>query len=204
MKNPDKFRKNINGSWYYKCNCCQQWKIETEFGCDNYCKSRHGHSTRCKQCLHVINHYDKGYKKFRNEQGNRNIKEEQKKYVEAYRKRLNADKDKALDYIIGIRWNAARKRALKKHLSFNITKEYLKELWKLQNGKCALTGLSMTCSIGNNGSNYNMSVDRIDSSKGYVKNNIQLVCNIVNTMKTNLPMEEFIHLCKLIHYGNNI
>ena len=64
MKNPDKFRKNIDGSWYYKCNCCQQWKVETEFGCDNYCKSRHGHTTRCKQCLHIINHYDKGYKSF--------------------------------------------------------------------------------------------------------------------------------------------
>ena len=37
MKNPEKFRKNIDGVWYYKCNCCKQWKIETEFGCDNYC-----------------------------------------------------------------------------------------------------------------------------------------------------------------------
>lgn len=64
MKNPEKFRKNIDGVWYYKCNCCKQWKIETEFGCDNYCNARHGHTTRCKRCLHIINHYDKGYKVF--------------------------------------------------------------------------------------------------------------------------------------------
>lgn len=63
MKNPEKFRKNIDGVWYYKCNCCKQWKIETEFGCDNYCNARHGHTTRCKRCLHIINHYDKGYTK---------------------------------------------------------------------------------------------------------------------------------------------
>lgn len=34
MKNPEKFRKNIDGVWYYKCNCCKQWKIETELVCD--------------------------------------------------------------------------------------------------------------------------------------------------------------------------
>lgn len=64
MKNPEKFRKNIDGVWYYKCNCCKQWKIETEFGCDNYCNARHGHTTRCKRCLHIINHYDKDTKFF--------------------------------------------------------------------------------------------------------------------------------------------
>lgn len=42
MKDLEKIRKNIDGSWYYKCNCCAQWKIETEFGCDKYCKARHG------------------------------------------------------------------------------------------------------------------------------------------------------------------
>jgi hypothetical protein len=40
------------------------------------------------------------------------------------------------------------------------------------------------------------SVDRIDSSKGYVKNNVQSACHICNSMKSNLSDEDFINQIK--------
>jgi len=41
-----------------------------------------------------------------------------------------------------------------------------------------------------------LSIDRIDSSKGYVEGNIQLVCRAVNYAKHALSQQEFIELCK--------
>ena len=45
---------------------------------------------------------------------------------------------------------------------------------------------------------YNLSPDRIDSSKGYTKDNLQFVCNRVNAMKNNMNTEELIYFCKKI------
>lgn len=51
---------------------------------------------------------------------------------------------------------------------------------------------------------YNISVDRIDSSKGYTKDNIQLICGMVNIIKYKLPQEKFIELCKKISKKKNL
>ena len=42
------------------------------------------------------------------------------------------------------------------------------------------------------------SLDRIDSTKGYTKNNIQWVHKTINKMKNVLHDEEFIQWCNLI------
>jgi len=39
---------------------------------------------------------------------------------------------------------------------------------------------------------YNISIDRIDSSKGYTKDNIQLVGSIINIMKNDIKEEDFL------------
>lgn len=81
----------------------------------------------------------------------------------------------------------------------DITKKYLVELFKTQNGNCNLTNISMTTEFipykGRNKRIYNSSVDRIDSKKGYTIENIQLVCSIVNTMKWDLDNNDFIDIC---------
>ena len=48
------------------------------------------------------------------------------------------------------------------------------------------------------------SLDRIDSSKGYVKGNIQWVHIAINFMKHSLPEEEFVRWCCLVakHKGD--
>ena len=40
------------------------------------------------------------------------------------------------------------------------------------------------------GDKWKVSIDRIDSSKGYIKGNVQLVCVLYNLMKNKLPEEE--------------
>jgi hypothetical protein len=47
-----------------------------------------------------------------------------------------------------------------------------------------------------------MSIDRINSDKGYTKKNVQLVCADVNVAKNDLKQKDFIKLCKLISKNN--
>ena len=42
------------------------------------------------------------------------------------------------------------------------------------------------------------SIDRIDSSKGYERGNVQFVHKDINAMKWNLSLAKFMEYCKLI------
>jgi hypothetical protein len=92
----------------------------------------------------------------------------------------------------------------KKDLELTITLNDIKELYTKQNGLCALTGVKMTFDTYQTRGNkqiinvYNMSIDRINSDKGYTKDNIQLVCAMINRMKSDLTDEKFIELCALV------
>jgi len=48
----------------------------------------------------------------------------------------------------------------------------------------------------------NISIDRIDNTKGYEEGNIALVCLAVNMMKYTLELEELIDWCKNISKNN--
>jgi hypothetical protein len=44
----------------------------------------------------------------------------------------------------------------------------------------------------------NMSIDRIDPTKGYTEDNVQLVCAQVNMMKSDMSLEELYTFCEAI------
>lgn len=83
---------------------------------------------------------------------------------------------------------------------FDITLDYLLELWNKQDHKCAISGIEMTTLKGK-GVYYfsNVTVDRIDSKLGYTKDNIQLVCSWANSAKSNLDSEKFKELIGLTY-----
>ena len=127
---------------------------------------------------------------------------ENKKYtVEDFLKRLLADTKNRND-------TKNNKRKDNKFKEFNLTHEYIIELWNKQNGKCAYSGRNMVYNYSKKDYNYlnynpeKVSIDRIDSSKGYMKDNIILCCAMANSMKMDLPYEEFKKWISDIH--NNI
>ena len=67
------------------------------------------------------------------------------------------------------------------------------ELYYKQEGKCALSGeILIKIALEDKGINkYNVSIDRINSSKGYTKDNIQLVGAIINIMKNDIDEKDF-------------
>lgn len=69
-----------------------------------------------------------------------------------------------------------------------ITEEFLKQLLRTQENKCALSGVEFDTL-------QRPSVDRKNSALGYTQDNVQLVLFDVNRMKTNLPLSRFIDLC---------
>lgn len=72
---------------------------------------------------------------------------------------------------------------------------YLQKVYENQKGLCAYTKLPLLA-VGNQLNT--MSLDRIDSSKDYTEDNIQLVCVAINKMKLDMTEDRFIELCSLV------
>jgi hypothetical protein len=85
-------------------------------------------------------------------------------------------------------------RAKLRKIDFKITEEYAFEIFKNQNGSCALSGLKLSL----NTKEFTASIDRIESNIGYIEGNIQWLHKDVNYMKYNLDQHEFINLCNKI------
>jgi hypothetical protein len=61
------------------------------------------------------------------------------------------------------RYHGAKDRAIKKSLEFNITVDYLLEIWNKQKGLCAISGIQMTCLLDEGRIFSNVSIDQINS-----------------------------------------
>lgn len=89
----------------------------------------------------------------------------------------------------------AKKHAEKHKREFNIKLEDLENIILKQEGKCVLTGIFFDL-------NNPPSLDRIDSSIGYILSNIQFILIKINRMKSDLNQEEFIEMCKnVVNYS---
>lgn len=89
-----------------------------------------------------------------------------------------------------------KKSAEKRHYEFTVSIKYLWELFQKQNHICAITGDYLS-------SIKEASLDRIDSSKGYIEENVQWVTVQANRCKHILTMLELYEFCnKVLKYAN--
>jgi hypothetical protein len=97
-------------------------------------------------------------------------------------------------------FSCLRGTAKSREIEFRLTLEYVWDLFCKQNSRCALTGLELTFSkqFRKPGQLGTASLDRIDSSQGYIPDNVQWVHKDVNFMKQSLSQERFIELCSLV------
>ncbi len=87
-----------------------------------------------------------------------------------------------------------------------LSKETLLALLDAQGGRCALSGVPLTCTLKKGERAWtNASIDRIDPTKGYDLDNIHLVCAAVNGFKYNLGVGEFVWWCTQVaeHAGKH-
>lgn len=93
------------------------------------------------------------------------------------------------------------RNAKRRYKDFNLTLEYLKELWENQKGICPYTGIALQLADYKNNHNspiYTASLDRIDSTKGYIIGNVQFISTAINYMKNTMSHEDTCKLCNII------
>ena len=79
---------------------------------------------------------------------------------------------------------------------FDLTIDFILNLARKQGNRCAYSGKELIWTIKNN---YSTSIDRIDSDKGYTKDNVHLVSKIANQAKNNLTHDEFLEMINTIY-----
>jgi hypothetical protein len=103
-----------------------------------------------------------------------------------------------------IQWHSVRKAVLeelvrktrKRNRENTLTYNWVHEQWQKQNGRCYYTGALMTHGHGQGRVWTNVSIDRMDSSLGYIPNNCVLCCVGFNLMKTDLSLKDMVKMCR--------
>ena len=89
------------------------------------------------------------------------------------------------------KFNRIKSKSMIRKIEFNLTIEYLWNLYITQNRKCAITGSELPNIL-------EASLDRIDSSKGYIEGNVQWVTVQANKCKHILSMSELYEFAKKV------
>jgi hypothetical protein len=128
-----------------------------------------------------------------------------KKYREKHRVRLNKLNSKTnkkawadfnSPFWFSRRCSVIKARARAKELDFNLDSEYLKSIFP-KNKKCPALGIPFKVLdryAKGKELQQKVSLDRIDSSKGYVKGNVQWVSLLANAIMTNATPDQVIQV----------
>jgi len=102
-----------------------------------------------------------------------------------------------------------KRKAKERSLEFTVTAQELWDLFNKQNGKCALSGVDITLTTVIN-SQHNLdrakmtaSLDRIDNSKSYTIDNVQWIHKVLNHMRRQYSIDEYVKWCKLVAEYNS-
>ena len=110
-------------------------------------------------------------------------------------RRLSEYYGKSLENFVRYRLSSIRS---KKKRQVDITLQDVCELYNKQNGQCALSGLLLSFKTHSPDA---LSIDRIDSTIGYVPNNIQLVCTCLNLAKNSFDNDTILAFLEKLKNG---
>lgn len=106
-------------------------------------------------------------------------------------------------------FNRIKYGAKKRDIPFDLTVEFLWNLYLKQEMRCALTGLAIeivpeTKNTAPDYERFTASLDRIDSSLGYTEQNVWWVHKEINRFKNNYSLDQFLTMCRLVatHHAN--
>lgn len=117
---------------------------------------------------------------------------------EVARRRKHCGKN--LDSHLRLMIRESKYRAKKGLIGWHLSLDDLKEMWRDQDGRCAVSGMPLTHHRrgGAERSTTNASLDRIDPRGDYTADNTHLVCAGVNLMRRHLELDEFLVWCRQI------
>jgi hypothetical protein len=188
------------------CRVCKTEKETSEFSKE---KSRpDGLQSVCKECQKVSaklfkernpGYFDeKGRKAYATRYKFQN-KERYLKYQEKYLANRAADLQTVRGRIYSV-FAAARDRASKYGLPFDITLDWLFEQFNKADGRCAVTGIPLTTNLTPYGARFhhpfNPSIDQIKAGKGYTMDNTRIVAVMVNLALNKFGDAAFDAMCE--------
>jgi len=170
------------------CRTCGIEKSLSEFIKNKLSKG--GYTHKCKSCETL---WKSQYYLINKD----HIKKRNKEYRQNTTKWYSRTLEQRLRYIIQLGIGRAKKKSIK----WDISLEFLKELWDKQKGLCAYSGVPLSFEDNHP---HTVSLDRIDSSKEYTEDNVQFVCTIVNYVKQRFDENVFFTFCKSVTQHCNI
>lgn len=179
----EKYFEINNPEYIYICKKCKIPKPNTEYSKD---KSQgkgkgRGYVTQCKQCRRDYN--------------------KTKGVIESKRKRAPLSRKR--NRISSVYWSSVI-NARAKGWEHSITKNDIIELYNIQKGLCYYSNQLMLKNIENEEDNGDsISIDRFDTTKGYIKENIVLCRWVVNKMKNDIPFTKFLEIVSQININFN-
>lgn len=170
------------------CRTCETLKAFTDFHKDK--AKADGLHTQCKPCRRLD--YDKNRRKRLEYNG---------KWNAANRdliKKKNQEKLLSVEGRAKQLWLAARNRAAKKNLRFDICLPRVTVALLL--GTCERTGIKFDLSppIKSKINPFSPSIDKIDPYGDYTDNNIKVVCTAYNFAKNQMSDAEFLEFCRKV------
>lgn len=164
------------------CNRCKVSKELFTFSINK--ASKDGLQDRCKDC-------DKAYQKQR--------REENKESFLEYGRTYQAKRRQDFEYRLQMLLNASKQRASTKQREHSLTLQDIKELYPIDN-KCPVFGFELE--FNNAGfRETSPSLDRIDSTRGYTRDNVQVISWKANRLKGYATVEDLEILVAFLKQG---
>ncbi len=158
----------VKNNFTRECKQCKQSKCISKFPRKlNKKNNKYYYEHRCENC------------RYKHKVENYNVLE----YTKTYRKKVES----TIEGRASLMRNRCKQRAKRYGYEFNLSKDMI--ISKLEKGVCEVTNIPLVItSLDYNP--YAPSVDRIDSSKGYTDDNVQVTCMIYNLCKNQFTSEQ--------------
>lgn len=144
--------------------------------------------TQCKiQCFYCLKEVERPCKE---------VKRSTKKHRNSFCSRKCMGRSRKERAFINKSLRQCRKNASTRNIFFQLTKEDLKNTLERQNNRCIYSGVKLN--IHSKSNNFRPSIDRINSSLGYVPENIQFVSITSNYMKHKMSHLQAMNYCHLV------
>lgn len=164
----------IKGTKY--CCKCEEWKLIENFHINSN-GIKHSYCNPCRL----------SYTKIKNKEYQQN-----KEYREIRNRRQVEARGRASKTRLCAMFNTTRFNAGKRKINFELTQELFNLLFFLQDYKCKQTGIPLDFTSMQGKRPFGPTIDRIDNSKGYTIDNVQIVCNIYNYAKNQFTHDDVI------------
>lgn len=166
-----------------KClNCGKEWEVVTA---NDRVGKRVKQHYFCSDCCKILTPWQRKVI----------MKEKREGFKEKQYKEKRESRLRNIQHYI---WSKAKQRAIKNNWEFNIEESDI-----IIPNKCPILEVPLEWGIQGN-YEYSPSLDRIDTTKGYIKGNIWVISKKANSMKNSATFEELQKFCKnILRYSLN-